>query len=876
MILKVKILNEHIINKKNLILPQNISDLKKKIYEYMVKSGSASTGKIRAEKINFNGKELSIILQKATIPSQRMYIVFIEQSGNFVLCDARKNENSIAADISFICSEMLERLSDLNKVEYKMYLGFEDDGDVEIKRVCCKDNAQSEQNECLINLLFDKGGNISLLAQKKEETTNIEVKQKSFLPKGSCFPYAKFFDTDDVIQIVSESNIKVSEKLVCVSYAVNNKGKIEFNLTEEIGPAERLYAFYVNRADEVCIYDKAEIGEDRKTIILSYLNMEKYCHKANYLRWEVIVCFQTKGSIYFMRVVAPVKGKGTAEISEFEKHGETMQIIPYATQKGNFGFRTIVKEKKYMPFVNCKLRNYKIKGDTLYMKSECPDISEFNGKWTGICFEYRKKNSNEESEYIFIPFEADSMNTKINLKKQELKEVQWDLRHVMEVEGQKYLVRTLCPDDFDAVSEKLVSKAAVKNNSGIISMPYKTVNGYFSIRSREVCKYDNIFIRIKEHLSVKMYEIMKRYFKKKNIVLVYEKFGKRAQDNGYYFFKYCMENNEDSPLDYYFIIEKDSPDYEKVRKYGKKIIKFMSLRHMIYLLAAKGMVSSESKQHSYVWFPQGSIIERKLKDKKLVFLQHGVLAMKRVDNIFGKGFSGEANIFTVSSKKERSIVKENFGYSKNEIKITGLARWDVLEDKSEGRREILMLPTWRNHLGGGDKEKFANSEFYSNYQNLLNDSKLEKLLRDNEVTLSFYIHPRLADFIDNFESCNQHINILSERDIPLNELIMRTKAMITDYSSACWDTFYQGKPVLFWQFDREEYLESQGSYVDLETEMFGKSVKTKDELISEIEDVIQSEFKMQEKYKQMQKTELEYMDKNNCQRIKEVVTELFG
>ena len=49
-------------------------------------------------------------------------------------------------------------------------------------------------------------------------------------------------------------------------------------------------------------------------------------------------------------------------------------------------------------------------------------------------------------------------------------------------------------------------------------------------------------------------------------------------------------------------------------------------------------------------------------------------------------------LFVVSSGYEQKIIHDYFGYDNEEIIITGLARWDVLEDKSDpAHKEILLM-----------------------------------------------------------------------------------------------------------------------------------------------------------------------------------------
>ena len=51
--------------------------------------------------------------------------------------------------------------------------------------------------------------------------------------------------------------------------------------------------------------------------------------------------------------------------------------------------------------------------------------------------------------------------------------------------------------------------------------------------------------------------------------LVYEKFCITAQENGFYFFEYCMKNKKDNV---FFILDKKSPQWDYMQQYRKNII----------------------------------------------------------------------------------------------------------------------------------------------------------------------------------------------------------------------------------------------------------------------------------------------------------------
>ena len=100
---------------------------------------------------------------------------------------------------------------------------------------------------------------------------------------------------------------------------------------------------------------------------------------------------------------------------------------------------------------------------------------------------------------------------------------------------------------------------------------------------------------------------------------------------------------------------------------------------------------------------------------------------------------------------------------------------------------------------------------------------------------------------------------------------MHCSMMITDYSSACWDAYYQGKPILFYQFDLDQYNKTNGSYIDMETELWGDRCTEQEDLVHLIKDYAENGFQEKQKYAEMRKEYFAYIDHNNCQRTYEYI-----
>ena len=402
-----------------------------------------------------------------------------------------------------------------------------------------------------------------------------------------------------------------------------------------------------------------------------------------------------------------------------------------------------------------------------------------------------------------------------------------------------------------------------------IIFPYHTSIHTVAFLMREKTPHDSSEFRAREFEALKIYKKNKKKLASQNIILIYEKFCTCAQDNGYCFFKHCMEHDAEKLLNakIYYIIDKNCSDYERVKKYDDHVIDFLSLDHMVYLLAAKLLVSSDSKPHSYVWRPNNSFIADNLKNKELFFLQHGVTALKRVDHVFGKKSVSPVNKFVATSSEERSIIINNFGYKSSEVCMTGFARWDDLIDKSKDYNEILIMPTWRSWLDEAEDSTFLQSDYYKNYSELLHSERLNKLLEEYDLVFNFYIHPKFKDYISNFNVTSDRMRLIPYGEEPLNELMMRCKLLITDYSSVCWDVYYMNKPVLFYQFDYDLYNTIHGSYLDMEKDLFGYRSLTLDKLLDDFENACKNNFKQPREYEIMRDSKFAFTDRNNSARI---------
>lgn len=404
----------------------------------------------------------------------------------------------------------------------------------------------------------------------------------------------------------------------------------------------------------------------------------------------------------------------------------------------------------------------------------------------------------------------------------------------------------------------------------IVYFPMGGSGHSFVLRCRRWMPFDRPDFRVKELSAFAVYKIFGKVLKKQHIWLIYEKFCLSAQDNGFYFFEYCMKEGISQA---YFVLDKSSPQWKEMQKYGSHVLPFLSFRHILYALTADLYIASEGCHHAYAWKPMPNPITRELKKHKLYFLQHGVTALKRVDHLFGANGSSSSTYFTATSEFEKNIIVKYLGYAPDKVPVVGFTRWDKLINKADPTHPfILMMPTWRSWLEEGQNDElFRQSSYYRHYSAILKDAELLDFLKQKNLRLVFYIHPKLRDFIYSFSSENDLIQLIPFNTVPLNQLIMSCSMMITDYSSACWDVYYLGKPVLFYQFDLPEYNEAHGSYVDMEKDLFGDRCTTQPELVQLIREYAENDFQEKPAYAAMRDNLFVARDQNNCKRTYEYI-----
>lgn len=399
-----------------------------------------------------------------------------------------------------------------------------------------------------------------------------------------------------------------------------------------------------------------------------------------------------------------------------------------------------------------------------------------------------------------------------------------------------------------------------KNKNLVVELKEETpINGNLGLSWN--LKIKNILAKFAAKLA--------RAFKKEEVWLIGENLGQIARDNGLAFFRYCYREN--IPEDFYFVAKDNNYDIEKLRSYSKKVVIYDSFKHFYLYHLSKYLIVSHGIRDVIPTLFHSKMRENK---KSVIYLQHGIIAMKKLF-FNSKSYNGKIKKFVVSSTQEKDILINQMNFKENQVMITGLARFDFLNPKDKDKKEILWMPTWREWLIESD-DNFLDSKFFKIYSGLLNNMQLNRLLQDNDVKIKFVLHVEMLKYARYFKTISDYIEILSPDEVDIQDLIKTSKMLITDYSSIAFDFAFQNKPIMFYQFDLEDYLIHRGSYVDMNKDLPGYQVKSDQHFISKLEEIIKNDFIIENAIGLRKKKYFDYVDKENCKRIYNEIKNLGG
>lgn len=352
---------------------------------------------------------------------------------------------------------------------------------------------------------------------------------------------------------------------------------------------------------------------------------------------------------------------------------------------------------------------------------------------------------------------------------------------------------------------------------------------------------------------------------------------KEARDNAYWLFSYIRKQHPEK--DVVYAISKKSPDYERVKNLGE-VVEYGSLRHWIYYLAASRNVSSQKmgKPNAAVCY----VLEVYgiLKNKR-AFLQHGIIT---ADLSFLYYRHTKMELFVTSTRDEWNYVKEHYGYPEGIVQELGLCRFDNLHDAETDKKQILLMPTWRMYIRneihdqnpGAEEQRFKQTEYYQYWDGLLGNGEFLDFIEKNQLKVIFYPHREMHRFLHCFHVEHPSITVASWPDYDVQQLLKESACLVTDYSSVAMDFAYMKKPLVYYQFDNEEFRRSHHGvgYFDFEKDGFGPVCTEPEQVVEELKKAFARDFAGEEKYRKRHMEYFDLYDAENCRRNYEAICKM--
>lgn len=348
---------------------------------------------------------------------------------------------------------------------------------------------------------------------------------------------------------------------------------------------------------------------------------------------------------------------------------------------------------------------------------------------------------------------------------------------------------------------------------------------------------------------------------RRKVALFNEKYSEKAEEGVFELFRLCRESRKTRC---YFILDRHCPDYQRLGK-EKGVVAKYSLKYYWLLFNVNFYISSEAPSHLTLMNSNNRYLRWNLIRHPFIFLQHGVTYLKRHGerSTYLKGKAGQADYVIVNSEKEQRIVSEMLDLAPSRIWNTGMLIFDQIEyghiNQSSPDKITVML-TWKQ-----DEELLQDYEDSSYFQ--YNVDIYEMLLRYvDRSQINVVAHPRAYQLLKS-TSIGDLVS-----DKPISEVLKESKLLITDYSSVCWNSFYQGGAVIFFQPDLEKYESFVGKLIPSNEEYVGPRVfdlQSLEQVIAggiENKTIQLSHFRTREN-EEMYNTINEHHDGKNTQRI---------
>jgi CDP-glycerol glycerophosphotransferase (TagB/SpsB family) len=263
-----------------------------------------------------------------------------------------------------------------------------------------------------------------------------------------------------------------------------------------------------------------------------------------------------------------------------------------------------------------------------------------------------------------------------------------------------------------------------------------------------------------------------------------------------------------------------------LKKHNLPVYDLNTLKAYYYLAMAKLVIQDQGNSNN--------LLKLLSKKQKTLQIWHGIplKRMNKLPDVMYDYFTSPSKYVNETSLNSVIPSKRQFetGYPRNDLLLKEHTKLDllfcdeVLYELSKKERTIVYMPTHRESSTSIDEKGVQLIP--------LDFEQLNNCMIRLDTYFIIKLHPFVMKFYENIKNSQEYSHILFhsiEGDI--YPLLKYTDILITDYSSIYFDFLLLDRPIIFFDYDYEEYSSNMDGFVyDYATNTPGEKVQTQKEL----------------------------------------------
>ncbi|MGB6407545.1 MAG: CDP-glycerol glycerophosphotransferase family protein [Planococcus donghaensis] len=353
----------------------------------------------------------------------------------------------------------------------------------------------------------------------------------------------------------------------------------------------------------------------------------------------------------------------------------------------------------------------------------------------------------------------------------------------------------------------------------------------------------------------------------KKIVLVGGNLGEKYEDNAAVYHNYLLNHHKEHVTAYWMYDPKTT--YAKDQKI-ENAVPLGSFKN--YLLFFQADYTFHGHSLLYDIAPAADKFLFLNRKTIITHISHGIEGFKKI--LIQKEdvpLLKRTDYFNCASQYEYNLKLHEWKMPEHKLIITGFPRFDRYPPQQPVKevKSILMMMTWREWLFDLTKEEFMDSPYFKSMTGILQHEGIQKLLAEHDIHLNIALHPfmkKFENYFTNLSNDEQRVEFLDFNKQTIAQSIDKNDMLLTDITSVSWDFLYLNKPIIFYMFDQQEYLEKRGSYLNMDTDLSGYKANSIEHVYEYLKKIVEEKITWNEWYPKATDY-IDYFDQDNCKRL---------